>query len=154
MANFVFNIGKGKVAELFARVDGNEPTNSAILAIPLKVSDTEANRKDDATLEAVLASVIDEQTEGWSRKTLTDADLAAAQYAVDQANDRGQASVVEIKWTTPTSGKNTTGVLICYDSDTTGGTDANIIPLLHLDFAVTADGNDVIINAGEVFRAT
>ena len=154
MADFMLNVGKGKVAELFARVDLNEPTNSAIILVPLKVSDTEANRKDDVSLEAFLASVVDEQTEGWSRKTLTDADLAPANYAADQANDRGQASIPAVKWTAPTSGKNTTGVAICYDSDTTGGTDANILVLEHLTFAVTADGNDVEINAGEVFRAT
>jgi hypothetical protein len=154
VANYVENIGKGRVIELFNRVKANEPANSAILMIPLKVSDTEANRQDDASVEAFLAATPDEQTEGWSRKVLTDSELSAVSQAADNVNNRGQASIPEVKWTAPSSGKNTTGCLLAYDSDTTGGTDANLIPLLHLDMAVTADGNDVVVNAGEVFRAT
>jgi hypothetical protein len=33
-------------------------------------------------------------------------------------------------------------------------TDGGTIPLTHHDFAVTADGNDVILNAGDFFRAS
>lgn len=152
MANYVFNIAKGRAIELFNRVDANEPTNAAILLIPLSASDTEANRQDDATVEAFLAAAPNEQTEGWSRKTLTDADIAA--IAVDNANNRFPATIPAVKWTAPTSGKNTTGLLVAYDADTTGGTDANLIPLCHLDMAVTADGNDVEVNAGDVIRAS
>lgn len=154
MASFVFNGAKGRVAEYFERVDLNEPANSALVIIPLKVGDTEANLQDMDTVTEVLAGTPDEQTEGWSRKTLTDADIGPANYAPDDTNNRGQASLPEVKWTTPTSGKNTVALLVAYDSDTTGGTDANLVPLLYLDFAVTADGNDVALNAGEVFRAT
>lgn len=154
MASYVFNIAKGRVAEYFNRVDSNEPANSAIIIIPLKVSDTEANSQDFDDVAAVLAGTADEQTEGWSRKTLTDSDLSGSSFAQDDTNNRGQASLPEVKWTTPTSGKNTTGLLVAYDPDTTGGTDSSLIPLVHLDFAVTADGNDVALNAGEIFRAT
>ncbi len=152
MANFVLNIAKGRLVELFNRVDQNEPANSAIILIPLSTSDTEANCQDFASVEAFLGGTPNEQAEGWSRKVLTDADIAA--LAPDNTNNRGQASIPATKWTAPTAGKNTTGLLIAYDPDTTGGTDANLIPCEHLDFAVTADGNDVEINAGEVFRAT
>lgn len=152
MANYVFNISKGRIAELANRVKNNEPANSAIIAVPLKASDTEANRQDDATVEAFLAATPDEQTEGWSRKVLTDTELSA--LAVDNTNNRMPVSIPEIKWTAPTAGKNTTGLLLAYDADTTSGTDANLLPLEHLDMAVTADGNDVVVNAGEVFRAS
>lgn len=152
MSNYAFNIAKGRAVEFFNRVDSNEPANSAIILIPLSASDTEANRQDDATVEAFLAAAPNEQTEGWSRKTLTDADLAA--IAVDNVNNRFPATIPAVKWTAPTSGKNTTGVLVAYDADTTSGTDANLIPICHLDMAVTADGNDVEINAGDVLRAS
>lgn len=154
MASFVFNCAKGKVGEYAERVDTNEPANSALIVIPLKVGDTAANLQDMDTVTEVLAGTPDEQTEGWSRKTLTDSDLAGSSYAGDDTNDRGQLSLPEIKWTTPTSGKNVVALLVAYDGDTTGGTDSNLIPLLYLDFAVTADGNDVALNAGEVFRAS
>ena len=153
MANFVFNIAKGRVAEFFNRVDSNDPANSAIILVPCSASDTEANAQDADTLTAALATAINEQSSGgWSRKTLTDADLSA--IAVDDTNNRMPATLPQVTWTGPTVGNDTTGLLICYDGDTTGGTDANIIPLVHCDFAVTADGNDVILNAGDEFRAS
>ena len=153
MANFVFNIAKGRVAEFFNRVDSNDPANSAIILVPCSASDTEANAQDADTLTAALATAINEQSSGgWSRKTLTDADLSA--IAVDDTNNRMPATLPQVTWTGPTVGNDTTGLLVCYDSDTTGGTDANIIPLVHCDFVVTADGNDVILNAGDCFRAS
>ena len=153
MANYVFNIAKGRVVEFFNRVDSDDPTNSAIILVPCSASDTEANAQDADTLTAALATAINEQTSGgWARKTLTQADLSA--IAVDDTNNRFAATLPQVTWTGPTVGNDTTGLLICYDSDTTGGTDANIIPLVHCDFAVTADGNDVILNAGDVFRAS
>lgn len=64
------------------------------------------------------------------------------------------ATLPAVTWTAPTAGQNTTGLLVCYDPDTTAGTDANIIPISHHDFAVTADGNDVVLNAGDAVRAS
>jgi hypothetical protein len=153
VANFVFNIAKGRVVEFFNRVDSNDPTNSAIILVPCSASDTEANAQDADDLTAALATAINEQTGGgWVRKTLTDADLSA--IAVDDTNNRFPATIPQVTWTGPTTGNNTTGLLVCYDSDTTAGTDANIIPISHHDFAVTADGNDVVLNAGDVVRAS
>lgn len=34
MADLVFNIAKGRVVELFNRVDANDPANSAIRGVP------------------------------------------------------------------------------------------------------------------------
>jgi hypothetical protein len=154
MANFVFNIAKGRVVEYFNRVDSNDPANSAIILVPLSASGTEAQGQDLATLAAVEADAnFAERTTGsWVRKTLTDTELAAV--AVDNANNRFPATLPSVTWTTPAAANNTTGLLICYDSDTTGGADANIVPLVHCDFAVTTDGNDVILNAGDCFRAS
>ena len=49
-----------------------------------------------------------------------------------------------------------TKLLICYDADTAAGTDADIVPLAHYDFAVTTDGNDLIaqFNAAGILRAS
>ncbi len=153
MADFVFNIAKGRVGEFFNRVDSNDPSTSAIILVPLSASGTEAEGQDYDTLAAVLAGTANEQTSGgWARKVLTDADLSA--WAPDDTNNRGPATLPQVTWTAPTAGNNTTGLLICYDADTGAGSDSNIIPLVHLDMAVTADGNPVVINAGDVFRAS
>ena len=59
-----------------------------------------------------------------------------------------------VTWTTPTAGSNTTGLLVCYDANTTSGDDTNLIPLTHHTFAVTADGNDVVLSVGNFFQAS
>lgn len=152
MANFCMNIGKGRSVELQNRIKNNEPANSVFILVPLKVTDTAANRQDDASLEAFLAALPDEQTEGWSRKPLDDTLLSA--IAVDNVNDRFAVTLPEVKWTAPTSGKNVVALALCYDSDSTSGTDANVLVLSVHDFAVTADGNDVYLNAGDAIRAS
>ena len=153
MADFMFNIAKGRAVEFFNRVDSNDGANAAIILVPLSASDTEANAQDADTLTAALATAMNEQTGGgWVRKTLTDTELSA--IAVDDTNNRFPATLPSVTWTGPTAGSDTTGLLVCYDPDTTGGTDANIIPISHHDFAVTADGNDVILNSGDAVRAS
>lgn len=153
MANYVFNIAKGRVVEFMNRVDSNDPANSAIILVPLSASGSEAEAQDYDTLTDVLGGTANEQSSGgWGRKTLTDADLSA--IAVDDANNRFPGTLPAVTWTAPTAGNNTTGLLICYDSDTTAGTDANIIPLVHCDMAITADGTDIVKNLGDFFRAS
>lgn len=152
MANFVFNIAKGRVAEYFNRVDANDPANSAIILVPLAVGDTQANLEDVDDLATLLAGTPNEAGGSWGRKTLSDAQTSA--LAVDDTNNRMPASIPSVTWTAPTAGQDTVALLVCYDSDTTAGTDSNIVPLTYHDFAVTADGNDVILNAGDVFRAS
>jgi len=154
VANYAFNIAKGRVVEFYYRVKNNDPTNSAIILVPCSASDSEANAQDADDLTAALATAINEQTGGgWVRKTLTDSDLASFP-APDDTNNRYDVSLPQVTWTTPAASNNTTGLLVCYDSDTTGGTDANIIPLGHYDFAVTTDGNNVVLNSGVFWRAS
>lgn len=156
MANYVFNIAKGRVGELFNRVDGNDPSTSAIILVPLSSSGSEAQGQDLDTLAAVEADAnFAEQTGGsWVRKTLTDAELAATNSEVDDANNRWDVSLPSVTWTAPQAGSNTTGLLVCYDANTGAGADSDIVPLVHLDFAVTADGNDVVLTAGDILRAS
>ena len=152
MSDFVFNIAKGRVAELFNRVDSNDPTNSAIIVVPVdRGAATDATLKDLDTLSAVLGSVTERTTGGWTRKTLTDADLSA--IAVDDTNDRMPATIPAVLWSAVTAGA-VTDLVFCYDSDTISGTDANIVPLVMSAFPITPDGSDVQANAGDIFRAS
>lgn len=152
MADIVFNIAKGRVAEFFNRVDSNDPANSAIIVIPLdRGATTDATFRDLDTGAAVIAAATERTTGGWNRKTLTDTDLAA--LAVDDTNDRMPATIPALVWTAVTAGA-VTDLLFCYDSDTTGGTDTNLIPLTLNAFAITPDGSDVQANAGDIFRAS
>jgi hypothetical protein len=153
MANFVFNIAKGRVVEQYRLVDANVVAASELVLIPLSASDTEANAQDADNVTAALATAINEQTGGgWVRKDLTDASLAAFP-APDDTNNRYDVSLPSVTWTTPTAGSDTTGLLVCYDN-TGSDADGTLLPQTHHDFAVTADGNDVILNAGVYFRAS
>lgn len=153
MADFVFNISKGRVAELYDRVKSNDPANSAFILVPLETSglESDATLIDMDTLSAVLAGTTNEQTT-MGRKTLTDSDLAAIP-APDDTNDRNERSLPSVTYTAA-SGNAVSAWLVCYDSDTTAGTDANIVPLTKFDKAVTPTGIDFVFNAGTFFRAS
>lgn len=156
MANFVFNIAKGRVVEYVNRVDSNDPTNSALIIVVLATSGLESDAtlidKDD--LAAVVAGTTNEVTNtNYARKTLTDSDIALS--APDDTNDRYDVDIPDQTWTAVAAGDGWSKLLVCYDSDTTGGTDANIIPLTAHDFVVTPDGSDITaqIAAAGFFRA-
>jgi hypothetical protein len=155
VADLVFNIAKGRVAELANRVKNNDPATSALIIVPVDVAAvTDATLRDFDTLAAILAGGVTERsTSNWNRKTLTDADLGA--LAPDDTNDRYDIDIPDPLWTPgPTAGA-VTDLIVCYDSDTLGGTDANIIPLTLHDFAITPDGSEVtaVVNAAGFYRA-
>lgn len=157
MADLVCNIAKGRVAELHHRVQTNDPANSALVVVPVDAGAvTDATLRDLDTLAAILGAGVTERTaNGWARKTLTDADLPA--IGPDDTNDRMDVDLPDQTWLTVSGGAGnaTTDLIICYDADTTGGTDANLIPLVILDFVVTPDGSDVVwqLHASGYFRA-
>jgi hypothetical protein len=155
MANMVMNIALGRVAELYNRVDTNDPANSVLVVIAWNASASDATIKDVDTVAALEAtSGVDEVTNtGYSRKILTDADLVA--FAPDDTNDRVDLDIPDQTWTGVAAGTNWTDLAICYDNDSTSGTDSNIIPLTWHDFVVTPDGSDITaqIAAAGFYRA-
>lgn len=152
MSNIVFNISKGRGVEFYNRVKSNDPANSAFILVPLETSGLESDAvlidKDD--LAAVLSGTTNEQST-MGRKTLTDSELAALP-APDDTNDRYDVDLPQVTWTGAT-GNAISKILVCYDSDTTAGTDANIIPVTMFDAVLTPDGNDFVLTAGPFFRA-
>lgn len=153
MANIVFNIAKGRVVEYYNRVKSNDPTNAALILVPIETSGLEADATliDVDTLAALIAGTTNEQTT-MGRKTLTDADLAALP-SPDDGNDRYDVSLPTVTWTAA-SGNSISKIAVCYDSDTTSGTDSNIIPLTMFDFAQTPSGADIQMTTGVFFRAS
>lgn len=153
MANIVLNISKGRVVEYYRRVVSNDPANSALILVPIETAGLEADAvlidKDD--LAAFLSGATNEQTT-MGRKVLTDADLAALP-APDDTNDRFEVSLPTVTWTAAT-GNAISKILVCYDSDTTGGADSAIVPLTLFDATATPDGNDLQLTGGVFFRAS
>lgn len=159
MANFVFNISKGRVAELYNRVDINDPSASAIIIALLASSGVESDATliDKDTVTDLVSGATNEATNtGYARKVLTDADIVA--FAPDDANDRVDLDIPDQTWTAVAN--DGTGAIsdfvTCYDNDTGAGTDANIVPMTLHDFAVTPDGSDIVaqIAAAGFYRAS
>jgi hypothetical protein len=158
MADTLCNIVKGRVVELYNRVKSNDPTNSAFVWVALNVSgDQDDAIRDCDTLAAVeaLANVAEVTNAGYSRKVVTDADLAALP-APDDTNNRFDIDIPDPVFANVSAGDAWTDLLLCYDSDTTAGTDSNIIPMCLFDFPMTPDGSSLqaTVNAAGFFRAS
>lgn len=157
MGNAVFNIAKGRVAELYNRVDTNDPANSALVIVILATAGIESDAVlvDKDTLADVLSGTTNEVTNsGYARKVLTDADLVA--FAPDDTNDRVDLDIPDQTWTGVEAGDGWNDLVICYDGDTGAGTDANIVPLTLHDFVLTPDGSDITVQiaAAGFYRAS
>lgn len=156
MADFVFNIAKGRIAELYNRVDLNDPANSVLVVVAIDAAgDTDATMKDRAELGALLGGTANEVTNGgYARKVLTDADVVA--FTADNVNDRVDIDIPDQTWTAVAAGTAWTDLVICYDSDSTGGADTAIVVCTLHDFAITPDGSDITaqIAAAGFFRAS
>lgn len=147
MAATVFNIAKGALAH-YARLGA---ANDALIAIPLETSGIESDSvlQDYDTVAALLAGATNEQTT-MGRKTLT-----GVTVTVDDTNNRVDVDAADITWAAAT-GNAVSRVLICYDDDTTGGSDSNLIPLFLDDMVATPSGGDITyqVNASGFFRAS
>ena len=74
---------------------------------------------------------------------------------VDDANDWVDVDFADPVWTAA-SGNAVSALLVCYDPDTTAGTDNDIVPISKHDFVVTPNGGDITaqIATGGFLRAT
>jgi hypothetical protein len=145
MANLTFNVALGRVAA-YASLPA---TNDALIAVPIETSGivSDATMRDYDDLNALLGGASNEQST-MGRKT-----LASVTVTVDDTNDRVAVDCADITWTAA-SGNAISAIVICYDPDTTGGTDADLIPLTKHDFTLTPDGSDVTATIADFFRAT
>jgi hypothetical protein len=159
MATGVFNIAKGRVGEFYRNVENNSPANSAFIIVLLKSAGLEAddtlNNYDD--LATLLAAANDEcDFTNYARKVLTDVELSSVP-APDDTNNRYDLDIPDLTWTAAGGATNNSigKLLVCYDSDTTGGTDSNIVPCTYHDFVYTTTGVDLpaVVAAAGFFRA-
>jgi sirohydrochlorin ferrochelatase len=130
MASVQFNISKGREVEFYNRVDNNDPANSALIMMVLKTGSANGvnGLVDFDTFAAILAGGYTEVTNtNYTRKTLTDADLTA--WTPDDTNNWVRLTLPLQSWLNISSGDSWDIVVVGYDNDTTGGTDANIVPV-------------------------
>jgi hypothetical protein len=146
VADQVFNVAKGRGVELYNRVKSNDPANSALIVVLGFGSVTDAALRDHDTLQEVIddANFTEATFTNYVRKVLTDSDLAALP-SPDDVNDRYEIIIPDQTWASAGNGLNNTltRLIICYDSDTTGGIDANILPVSFYDFPHTTNSTNL-----------
>lgn len=133
MANFVFNVGLGKVAEKAA--DG-----ATLKLLLLKAAAADATMKDYDTVSALLgdAGVTEADFTNYARAT-----LASITVTVDDAGDAVEVDCADVVFSSAGGASNNTCTdAIIYEEVTN---DADSIPLVCLDAAFTTDGNDVTL---------
>lgn len=158
MADLVHNRAKGRFAEWAERVLANDPANAVFVIALLAATGVEADAvlADKDSFTDLVAGTTNEATNtGYARKILDQAGGITVTY--DDTNDRVDVDVPDQTWT-GVANDGTGGISdleVGYDSDSTLGTDANILPGTLHDFPITPDGSDVTaqINAAGIFRA-
>lgn len=151
MAGFSFNVALGREVELHNRVNDSDPTNAVFVIVVLAASglEVDATLKDYDTLSALLASTNNEVTNtGYSRIVITDAGISA--YTVNDTDDLIMLPLADQTFATISAGDSWRKALICYDSDSTGGTDANIIPVKAFDVIDPETGSAVIPTGDDI----
>lgn len=162
MASFVFNFARGRLRQYYDSVASSlviatgpilSTANSALIIVLLETTGLEADATlaDHHDLSALLAGSSNEQTT-MGRKTLTDADITAS--VEDDTNNRLDLDIPDQTWVAAT-GNAVSKLLVCYDPDTTAGTDTTVVPLTAQDFVVTPTGAAVTaqINAAGFYRS-
>jgi hypothetical protein len=161
VANIVFNIAKGEVNAYVKRVVNNDPANSALVIVLLKTAEADATLQDYDTLGAILSAGggtanVEANFTNYARKVLTNTELSAP--TVDDSGNQQYSDAPDQTYVSAGGAVNNALVkmIICYDSDTTTGTDSNIVPLVALDFTITTDGTDILasFSAEGFFAAT
>lgn len=134
MADVQSNISKGRAMRYFDLPEANDA--AGILVLQSAGIEADATLIDYDDIATMLAASNNEMTfTGYARKT-----LSGVTVTVDDTNNR-----VEVDAADPTSYTNSSAqqasakAVIYYDSDTTAGTDANLVPIYYLDAALTFD---------------
>lgn len=152
MADYVLNNALGQVG-YYATLPA---ANDAFIIVLLKSAGLEADTalRDYTDLASLLAATNDECTfTNYARKTVT-----SVTVTTDNTNDRKDIDIADQTWTAAGGASNDTigALLVCYDPDTTTGTDSTIVPLMKFDFSATTNGTDLTaqINAVGLARIT
>jgi hypothetical protein len=158
MSDQIFNMAKGRLVEYAIRINANDPTNSVLVLDLLATTglETDAVLLDKDDFGALVSGATNFATgTGWARKSLDQS--GGITITVDDTNDRTDVDIPDQTWTAVADAADDVSRLVTgYDSDSTGGTDANIIPVSKHDFVIQPDGSDVTaqIAAAGIWRSS
>lgn len=153
MTALVPNIAKGRFAELYNRVDTGDPAAARLYVIPIArgaVTDAQLTDADDFAAMVTLG-VTERTANGWNRKTLTSTDIGL--LTPDDTNDRMPIDIADQSWT-PTVGTDTVTDLVLAYASVASPTNAQLVPLAVVPYAVTPTGATEVAQITDIARAS
>jgi hypothetical protein len=143
VANLVFNIAKGAVAEKIR--DG---ANIQVLILATSGLEADSVLIDLDTITQVVAGTTNEVTNsGYARKSIAN---GAVTLTVDDTNDRVDVDIADQTWTAVLAGDGWSKLITCED---VGGADTTRVPLTMHDFVIVPDGSDITAQIAVFYRA-
>ncbi len=148
MADFVYNIALGRVAEKCT------DDNNQLIVLLLKLAEADSALRDHDELTALLGAAGNTEAvfTNYARKT-----ALVATVTVDDTNDRVDVDIPDQTWTSAGNGANDTltDLIVAYEEPVGTPTDTDRIPMTNHDFSVTTDGSDLTVqfNTAGFYRA-
>jgi len=152
------NITLGREVELYERVRLSDPTNAVLRAVVLaSPCESLAIMRTYDTLAALIAANPEVTNGDYARIELDNTDLAAP--VVDDTNNVIPLVLPLLEWNAgggPDAGDAWDYLVICYDSDSTGGTDSAILPMTFHEMrvegvAVVPNGSPIVYDLTDGF---
>lgn len=153
MTNLVPNIALGRGAELYNRVKTGDPSAARLYVIPVQQGAvTDATLKDADDFAAMVTAGVTERTaNGWNRKTIAAADIGA--MTPDDTNDRMPVDIADQTWT-PTNPSDTVSDLVIAYAAVASPTNAQLVPIVVVDWAVTPSSATETATINDFLRAS
>lgn len=143
MANFVFNIARGSIAEKIR--DG---ANIQVLVLATAGIEADDTLNNSATVTALVAGTTNEVTNtGYARKSIANASVT---LTVDNTANSVALDIADQTWVGVAAGDGWNDVVVAED---VGGADGSRVPLTQHDFVITPDGSDITAQVANFFTA-
>lgn len=153
-SNITFNIAKGTLATRAALPAASDALLLVLLRSSGLVADGTLADYDD--LAALLAGASDEFSDGTPVTSYARVAVTNPTVTVDDTNDRVDLDMPDQTWAALGGASNGTSgkLIICYDPDTTAGTDSTVVPQTAHSFDATTDGTDLTALISNYARIT
>jgi hypothetical protein len=146
MADFQYNVARGRVVELARRVLNNDPATAGFTVVAINTTATDATLQDLDTLAAIIAdgNTAEVTNSGYARHDISDT-VGGLAIQVDDTNNWTDVDFGDITFTNIAAGDAWTDLVVCYNPDITADVDANILPLCQFDYPATPDGSSLVV---------
>ena len=142
MADFTFNVSKGRGIQMAKNVKDNDPVAAVLRVYAIVSTDPDAVIKVADTMAAVfaLANTLEATNTNYANITDDGTDLT---ITLDDTNHLHDAILEDQTFTTILAGDNWTHLIVGYDASGAGAA-SGVIPMSSHDFVVTPNGGNIV----------